>query len=167
MNKKSKLIIAAIAVVMLIAVVILAVVVRGNNKAGPGLIIQAGGKTVTVSWEDINQTFFTGEIVNGKGELSSHEYRGTELFALFEAKGIEIREDTKITAGSEDNYTAELTGAEVMEEGKVYAAVVCDDEMIGNIDGGQGGQLVVYGDPNAKRQVRYLKTITVGDPAGK
>ena len=161
MNRKTKLIMTAIAAVLIIATVILAIKVRGNAPADSGLIIQANGKTYTVSWKEFDQTVFTGEIVNGKGEVSSHEYKGMELSELLRAKGIEIKADTKITAGSEDNYTAEVSGAEVLTAGKVYAAVVCDSEMIRSIDGEQGSQLVVYGDANAKRQVRYLKTITV------
>ena len=161
MNRKKITIMAAIAAVLIIIAVILAVTVRGRAPEKPGLIIESGGKTVIVSWEDIDKDAFTGEIVNGKGEVSNHEYRGTELYELFSANGIEIKADTKITAVSEDNYSAELTGAEVMTYGRVYAAVSCDQKMIENIDGGQGGQLVVYGDTNAKRQVRYLKTIII------
>ena len=161
MNRKSKYILTAIAAVLIIAAVILAVKVRGNAPEKSGLIIQADGKTYTVSWEELDQTVFAGEIVNGKGEVSSHEYKGMELSELLRAKGIEIKADAKITAGSEDNYATELTGSEVLTAGRVYAAVVCDSEMIRSIDGKQGGQLVVYGDDNAKRQVRYLKTIKV------
>ena len=161
MNKKAKYIMAVIAAVLVIAAVILAVKVRGNAPEKTGLIIEANGNTLTVSWEDLNQTVFSGEIVNGKGETSNHEYQGTELIALLQANGIEINADTKITAVSEDNYTAELTGAEIMTGSKVYVAVMSDNEMIESIDGGQGAQLVVYGDANAKRQVRYLKTIII------
>ena len=161
MNRKTKYIMAAAAAVLIIIALILALKVRSSSPAESGLIIQANGKTVTLSWEDLNQTVFSGEIVNGKGETSNHEYQGTELIALLQANGIEINADTKITAVSEDNYTAELTGAEIMTGSKVYVAVMSDNEMIESIDGGQGAQLVVYGDANAKRQVRYLKIITV------
>lgn len=161
MNRKTKYIVAAIAAVLLITAVILAVKVRGSAPDKDGLIIKTGTDTRTISWKDLDQTVFTGEIVNGKGEVSDHEYRGIELSELFRVNGIEIRADAKITALSEDNYTAELSGEEVMSSGRVYAAVVCDGEMIESIDKGQGAQLVVYGDSNAKRQVRYLKTITL------
>ena len=161
MNKKKNYILAVIAAVLVIASVVLAVKIRGSVPEQSGLIIQSGNKTVTVPWEDLSQTVFSGEIVNGKGETSNYEYQGTELIALFDANGIEIKEDTKITVASEDNYTAELSGAEVLSSGKVYVAVISDGEMIESIDGKQGSQLVVYGDANAKRQVRYLKIITV------
>lgn len=161
MNKKTKQILAVIAAVCTVAALILAVIVRVSTPDKPGLIIQTDRNTVTISWDDLEQTSFSGEIVNGKGEVSEHEYQGTELIALLQANGIEINADTKITASSEDNYTAELSGAEVMSAGKVYVAVISDGEMIESIDGKQGSQLVVYGDANAKRQVRYLKIITV------
>lgn len=161
MNRKTKQIMALIAAVFIITAVILAVLVRNSTPSGSGLIIESGGKTVAVRWEEIDRTTFTGEIVNGKGEVSNHEYRGMELYELLSAKGIEINADTKITAVSEDNYTAELTGAEVMTYGRVYAAVSCDQKMIESIGGSQGGQLVVYGDANAKRQVRYLIKIVI------
>lgn len=158
---KKKTILTVIAALLIMIGVMLAVKVRTNAPDSAGLIIQNGEKTINVRWEDINQTTFTGEIVNGKGDVSNHEYKGIELIELFNVNGIVIKEDTKITVTSEDNYTAELTGEEVMTGSKVYVAVVCDNEMIESIEGNQGGQLVVYGDANAKRQVRYLKTITI------
>ena len=66
-----------------------------------------------------------------------------------------------ITAASEDNYSAELTGAELLEAGKVYVALTDGGKQIEGIDGGQGAQLIVFGDQNSKRAVRYLKTISV------
>ena len=93
--------------------------------------------------------------------MSHHEYTGVELQALLQANGIEVAESSAITAASEDNYSAELTGAELLEAGKVYVALTDGGEQIQGIDGGQGAQLIVFGDQNSKRAVRYLKTITV------
>ena len=73
---------------------------------------------------------------------------------------IDVQGDTKITVTSEDNYSAELTGEELLEAGKVYVAFTDGEEMIEGIEGGQGAQLVVFGDPNSKRAVRYMKTVT-------
>jgi hypothetical protein len=73
---------------------------------------------------------------------------------------IDVQGDTKITVTSEDNYSAELTGEELLEAGKVYVALTDGEEMIEGIEGGQGAQLVVFGDPNSKRAVRYMKTVT-------
>lgn len=73
---------------------------------------------------------------------------------------IDVQGDTKITVTSEDNYSAELTGEELLEAGKVYVALTDGEEMIEGIEGGQGAQLIVFGDPNSKRAVRYMKTVT-------
>ena len=73
---------------------------------------------------------------------------------------VDVQGDTKITVTSEDKYSAELTGEELLEAGKVYVALTDGEEMIEGIEGGQGAQLVVFGDPNSKRAVRYMKTVT-------
>ena len=113
------------------------------------------------AWEDVGGQAFEGDLVNGKGEVTHHEYTGSELQALLAASDIEVTESSVITAASEDNYSAELTGAELLEAGKVYVALTDGGKQIEGIDGGQGAQLIVFGDQNSKRAVRYLKTISV------
>ena len=126
-----------------------------------GLILSGSGKEITVAWEDVGGQSFEGDLVNGKGEVTHHEYTGSELQALLAANGIEVTESSVITAASEDNYSAELTGAELLEAGKVYVALTDGGKQLEGIDGGQGAQLIVFGDQNSKRAVRYLKTISV------
>ena len=139
-----------IAGIIAILVVVTTVLVFVNRK---------GDKNV--AWEDVGGQAFEGDLVNGKGEVTHHEYTGSELQALLAANGIEVTESSVITAASEDNYSAELTGAELLESGKVYVALTDGGKQIEGIDGGQGAQLIVFGDQNSKRAVRYLKTISV------
>ena len=133
---------------------------RSQDK-GEGLQIRHGDVLETIDFKDLGTIEFSGEFINGKGEVSEHSYLGMELSVLLQKYGITVTDETRITAESEDHYTAEVSGAEVNEPGKVYVAVTADGKMIENIDGMQGAQLVVMGDSNAKRQVRYLKTIVV------
>jgi hypothetical protein len=84
------------------------------------LVIAAGGSEIAVAWEDIDAQPFEGDMVNGKGETSHHEFTGAELSSILADNG----------------------------------------EMLEGIEGGQGAQLVVFGDPNSKRAVRYMKTVT-------
>lgn len=161
MTKKTKTIITAVTACMIIAAVLLGLTVRNSMEKGDGFILSAGGKETVIPFEDLSRTTFSGGIVNGKGEVSDHEYRGIELSVLLQENGIVIDENTKITALAEDNYKAEIKGSEVMTEGTVYIAVECDGEMIRGIEGGPGAQLVVYGDPDSKRQVRNLKRASV------
>lgn len=158
MQKKS---IAGIIAILVVVTAVLVFVNRKGDKNVPGLMLSGGGKEITVAWEDVGVQSFEGDLVNGKGEVTHHEYTGSELQALLAASGIEVTESSVITAASEDNYSAELTGAELLEAGKVYVALTDGGKQLEGIDGGQGAQLIVFGDQNSKRAVRYLKTISV------
>ena len=158
MQKKS---IATIIAILVVVAAVLVFVNRKGDKNVSGLVLAGGGKEVTVAWEDVGGQTFEGDLVNGKGEVTHHEYTGSELQALLAANGIEVTDSSVITATSEDNYSAELTGAELLEAGKVYVALTDGGKQSEGIDGGQGAQLIVFGDQNSKRAVRYLKTISV------
>ena len=156
-----KKLIAAIIAILVVVTAVLVFVNRKGDKNVSGLILSGSGKEITIAWEDVGGQSFEGDLVNGKGEVAHHEYTGSELQALLAANGIEVTESSVITAASEDNYSAELTGAELLEAGKVYVALTDGGKQLEGIDGGQGAQLIVFGDQNSKRAVRYLKTITV------
>ena len=156
-----KKLIAAIIAILVVVTAVLVFVNRKGDKNVSGLMLSGGGKEITVAWEDVGVQSFEGDLVNGKGEVTHHEYTGSELQALLAASGIEVTESSVITAASQDNYSAELTGAELLEAGKVYVALTDGGKQIEGIDGGQGAQLIVFGDQNSKRAVRYLKTISV------
>ena len=154
-----KRIVASIIAVLVIAAGILAFVNRGGIDDRSGMVITSGGKEILVAWEEVDSGDFSGELINGKGETSQHDFTGAELNSLLRTNGVEVSADAIITVTSEDNYAAELTGAEVLESGKVYVALTDNGKQIEGIEGGQGGQLIVFGDPNSKRAVKYLKTI--------
>lgn len=156
-----KKLIAGIIAILVVVTTVLVFVNRKGDKNVSGLVLAGGGKEVTIAWEDVGGQAFEGDLVNGKGEVTHHEYTGAELQALLKANGIEVTDASVITATSEDNYSAELTGAELLESGKVYVALTDGGKQLESIDGGQGAQLIVFGDQNSKRAVRYLKTISV------
>lgn len=158
-----KKIIAIIVAILVIAVAVLAVVNHSNSEDRPGMIISAGGNETAVAWEDIDAKAFEGDIVNGKGETFHNTYEGAELSTILKDNGIVLADDDVVTVTSEDNYSAELTGSEILESGKVYVALTQDGEMIEGIEGGQGAQLIVFGDPNSKRAVRYMKTVSLDE----
>ena len=156
-----KKMITGIIAILIVVTAVLVFVNRKGDKNVSGLVLAGGGKEVTIAWEDVGGQAFEGDLVNGKGEVTHHEYTGSELQTLLAASDIEVTESSVITAASEDNYSAELTGAELLEAGKVYVALTDGGKQIEGIDGGQGAQLIVFGDQNSKRAVRYLKTISV------
>ena len=117
-----KKLIAAIIAILVVVAAVLVFVNRKGDKNVSGLILSGSGKEITVAWEDVGGQSFEGDLVNGKGEVTHHEYTGSELQALLAANGIEVTESSVITAASEDNYSAELTGAELLEAGKAHIA---------------------------------------------
>ena len=159
MKKQTKIIIGIIIVLAVLAGVFGAMN-RNASIGKDGLVIVSGGKETVIAWEDIKRATFEGDLVNGKGESKHHAYEGVLLASVLEQAKAGISEDSKLTVTSEDNYSAELSGAEVLETGKVYVAFTQDGEMIEGIEGGQGAQLIVCGDPNSKRAVRYLKIVS-------
>lgn len=150
-----------IVVLLAAAAAVLGFMNRQNSPKDEGLLLKSGGSTIAASFEKLDKITFEGDLVNGKGEVSHHEYKGVELNVLLTANKITLKEDSVLTAVSEDNYSAELSGAEVLEAGKVYVAVSADGKMLEGIEGGQGAQLIVFGDSNSKRAVRYLKMIDI------
>lgn len=126
-----------------------------------GLVLLNKGNEKTVSWEQIGREAFEGDLVSGEGEVSHSKYEGAELKTLLAANGIEVTETSVITVTSEDLYTVVLTGAEVLEEGKVYVALSRNGKAMENIEGGQGARLILFGEPDSTRSVKYLMMISV------
>lgn len=158
MNKKIGILIAVLGVLVIIFA---AVNLSGNNK--DGITIVSGNNETTVAWEDMEFDLetFSGELVNGKGETSTHDYEGTELVVFLIKYGFPIDENSEIIVTAEDNYSATLKGSEVLEGKKIYIALSADGEALEGLEGGQGAQLIVFGDPNSKRAVRCVKTIEI------
>ena len=161
MKKQNKIMIGVIGVLVLAAAILTFLNRRGANERAEGLAVLYNGTETQISFGAMQTETFEGDLVNGKGETSHHTYEGLPLMEVLEEASAAVDDETVITVTSEDNYSAEVAGAEILEAGKVYVALTQDGEMLEGIDGGQGAQLIVFGDPNSKRAVRYLKTIAV------
>lgn len=85
---------------------------------------------------------------------------GKEIAVAWDGIGAQVFEGDLVNGKGEASHH-ECTGAEVLEAGKVYVALTDDGETIEGIEGGQGARLIVFGDPNSKRAVRYLKTVSI------
>ena len=80
---------------------------------------------------------------------------------------IHISEINTITVTSADNYSVDFTQAELLEESKVFAAIVADGKTIEGIDNGSNGvQIIVFGDSNSRRCVRFASCITINQGTG-
>lgn len=126
------------------------------------MMIRNGDQEISVSFEDLRKEEFAGELVDGKGTVTAHSYTGILLKDLLSAKGINPAEITVLKVTSADNYSVEFTGDEIRTDGTVYAAVVADGQPIEGIDPGtEGVQIIVFGDPNSRRCVRFATILEI------
>ena len=147
---------------LLAATVILAAVHLAGQDGVECMVIESGEGKISVSFENLTKETFSGELTDGKGDVTSRSYTGILLKTLLEQKGIDLSGLTGITVRSADNYSVELTAQEVLQGDKVYLAVTADGETIPGIDPGTPGvQMIVFGDPNSRRCVRYARFITI------
>ena len=158
MSRKLILVIA----LLLAATAILAVVHLVNQEAVACMVIESGEGKINVSFQDLTKETFSGELTDGKGDVTKSTYTGILLKTLLEQKGIDLSGLTGITLRSADNYSVELTAEELLRSDRIYLAVTADGETIPGIDPGTPGvQLIVFGDPNSRRRVRYAQIITI------
>ncbi len=162
---KKKTILAICVILLLAAVVAVGLIVRNRQTAqetAGAIALKAGGKTVWVQLKDLDQVAFSGETVNGKGERFQHEYRGIPLNSLLDGQQIDWTGASAVTAVSADQFSASYTPEEIGEGNKIYLAVEIDGTAVEGIESGTPGvQMVVFGDPNSKRNVRNLNMIEV------
>ncbi len=106
-----------------------------------------------VSESEIARIPVKGELINGKGEHVQIDAKGSLLADVLTSIGIDPAEVAVLKISSEDAYSAEISGEELMEEGKVYLTS----------NGDKTFTLVVFGDSNSKRKVKNVVRIEV-DP---
>lgn len=156
MSKKLKILLVA----MLVLTCAVAVFHRNSQETVSCMVIKTPEKEIAVDFSDLDQEAFSGELVNGKGDVTFHSYTGILLRDLLEAKGIHAEDFSVFTVTSADNYTASYTAQEILETESVYAAVTADGKPVAGIDAGTDGvQIIVFGDPDSKRCVRYAVMI--------
>lgn len=158
MSKKMML---GIALLLVVTGIVAAVHLNNQTEVSCMVILQDNQETA-VSFRDLNQGAFSGELVDGKGDVTFHNYTGILLRDLLEAKGIDLARISGATVTSADNYSVTFTGPELRQEGKVYVATTVDGKTMEGIDPGSDGvQVIVFGDPNSRRCVRFAQKITL------
>ena len=143
-------------ILILAAAVALLAVLRltgeGNVEQGQVEIIRKDQKRV-VGESDIARAPVKGELINGKGERVRIDAKGSLLADVLTSAGIDPAEVSVLNITSQDAYSAEVSGKELREAGKVYLIS----------DGDGAFTLVVFGDSNSKRKVKNVARIEV-DP---
>lgn len=152
----------AVVVLVLVATVIGVVIHRnGQNEAG-GIRFISESEQVELSLDKLTITDFSGTLVNGKGETFEHDFSGILLRDALLNNGFILQDASVVTVTSADNYSATISGDEILNDDNVYIATVCDGEKVEGIDEKtNGAEIVVFGDKDSKRCVRYLMEVEV------
>ena len=149
-------------ILLLVATGVVAAVHLINQDNVECMVIQQGDKEISVSFEDLDQGAFSGQLVDGKGDVTDHTYVGVLLCELLEMKGIDLDGISGVTVTSADNYSVEFTAEEVLQKDRLYVAITADGKTIEGIDPGTDGvQVIVFGDANSRRCVRFAQKITI------
>lgn len=152
MKKSSKIIIVIIAVLLALTAV-LAIVHSATRTEVPdgALLVSCGGENKYVDLNSLETVPVQGGIVNGKGEKSDIDTQGVPLADVIESAGFDPNGAAAVRVTADDEFSAELSGDELNEEGKAY--------LVGENDGSM--RLVVFGDSNAKRNVRNVVSVDI------
>ena len=149
-------------VILLIITCIVAVIHINSQEEVFCMVIRCGDREISVRFEDLHKTEFSGELVDGKGTVTAHTYTGVLLKDLLTSKNMDVSEISALKVTSADNYSVEFTGQEIREDNMVYAAVIADGKPIEGIDPGtEGVQVIVFGDPNSRRCVRFASILDI------
>ena len=152
MKKNSKIVIAVIAVLIALTAALAIVHSATRTKVPDGaLLVSCGGEKEYVDLKSLDTVPMQGTVVNGKGEESEIDTQGVSLADVIEKAGFDPDNAAAVKVTADDEFSAELTGGEVNEAGKAY--LVCED------DGSM--RLVVFGDSNAKRNVRNVVSVDI------
>ena len=151
MKKQNKAIIAILALLVIAAAVFAVIHLTTREQVPEGAIaIHVGSDVKYVDPSKLTQVPVQGTVINGKGQEIPVDEKGYELSELLKAAKIDASSIGGIKVTAADEFSASLTKDEVNESGKAYI-----------VSGEEGLQLVVFGDPNMKRNVRNVERIEV------
>lgn len=152
MKKNSKIVIAVVAVLIALTAV-LAIVHSATRTEVPdgALLVSCGGENKYVDLNSLDTVPVQGSLINGKGEKSDVNTQGVPLADVIESAGFDPNGAAAVKVTADDEFSAELSGDELNEEGKAY--------LVGENDGSM--RLVVFGDSNAKRNVRNVVSVDI------
>ena len=152
MKKNSKIVIAVIAVLIALTAA-LAIVHSATRTEVPdgALLVSCGGGNKYVDLNSLETVPVQGGIVNGKGEKIDVNTQGVPLADVIENAGFDPNGAVTVKVTADDEFSAELSGDELNEDGKAYLVSEDDGSM----------RLVVFGDSNAGRNVRNVVSVEI------
>lgn len=154
MKKSSKIIIAVIAALIALTAVLAVIHSAARTEvSGGALLVSCGGEKKYVDINSLDAVPVQGSVVNGKGEKSDVDTQGVPLADVIKNAGFDPSGAAAVKVTADDEFSAELSGDELNEAGKAYLVSEDDGSM----------RLVVFGDSNAKRNVRNVVSVDISD----
>ena len=152
MKKSTKIIMAAIAALIALTAVFAIIHSAARTEVPDGaLLVSCGGEKKYVDLASLDTVSVRGSVVNGKGEKSDVNTQGVPLADVIENAGFDPNGALTVKVTADDEFSAELSGDELNEDGKAYLVSEDDGSM----------RLVVFGDSNAGRNVRNVVSVEV------
>ncbi len=152
MKKSTKIIMAAIAALIALTAVFAIIHSAARTEVPDGaLLVSCGGEKKYVDLASLDTVSVRGSVVNGKGEKSDVNTQGVPLADVIENAGFDPNGAVTVKVRADDEFSAELSGDELNEDGKAYLVSEDDGSM----------RLVVFGDSNAGRNVRNVVSVEI------
>lgn len=152
MKKSTKIIMAAIAALIALTAVFAIIHSAARTEVPDGaLLVSCGGEKKYVDLASLDTVSVRGIVVNGKGEKSDVNTQGVPLADVIENAGFDPNGAVTVKVTADDEFSAELSGDELNEDGKAYLVSEDDGSM----------RLVVFGDSNAGRNVRNVVSVEI------
>lgn len=152
MKKSTKIIMAAIAALIALTAVFATIHSAARTEVPDGaLLVSCGGEKKYVDLASLDTVPVRGSVVNGKGEKSDVNTQGVPLADVIENAGFDPNGAVTVKVTADDEFSAELSGDELNEDGKAYLVSEEDGSM----------RLVVFGDSNAGRNVRNVVSVEI------
>ena len=152
MKKSTKIIMAAIAALIALTTVFAIIHSAARTEVPDGaLLVSCGGEKKYVDLASLDTVSVRGSVVNGKGEKSDVNTQGVPLADVIENAGFDPNGAVTVKVTADDEFSAELSGDELNEDGKAYLVSEEDGSM----------RLVVFGDSNAGRNVRNVVSVEI------
>ena len=127
-----------------------------------GLVINSLSGECVVPIDSLETSYLEGDVRDGKGTVTHHVFAAIELKSVLDINDIDYRDRCVVAVTSADNYSAVFSCDEILRDGKVYIITEKDGERITDISGEkQGLELVVFGDENSQRCVRYVARVDI------
>ena len=152
MKKSTKIIMAAIAALIALTAVFAIIHSAARTEVPDGaLLVSCGGEKKYVDLASLDTVSVRGSVVNGKGEKSDVNTQGVPLAEVIENAGFDPNGAVTVKVTADDEFSAELSGDELNEDGNAYLVSEDDGSM----------RLVVFGDSNAGRNVRNVVSVEI------